>query len=482
MNCECERMPFKMRATKCRPIKVAISILSVFAVMLAMMQLVRNVNVQMRPDAVTRVNRVKSPRWFTSSTSGVSPLAADAAASIVISQIRNASIDRFCLGWDVDTDTFDIDEWWTHHPGFVIGHQNSTHQCFELEVNPEKLDFLRKVHRNQFPTECDTVLPQNLISSGWGADFNALGKGLLTALAEQKPMIVQCNPGNEKQVWQYAAARDGSNATCASKDLNCYFLPITKCKVNHSRAFQGNKTVHRRDVKEWPWVYQYLSRGQQWIRRAVVNFVDDQRPPFPPNASCTVMHVRRGDVILQKKRFTRFRGYHPISDYLNQLPKERRQPGSNIFLLTDDANAIDEAREFHSHINWHWINRTRSRGTEAEFMRHVTEPTPKDEVIAILGTFEIAKQCDAVVRGDSAFGDFIASQVVDTWRAKGRGILSLQIPEVYASEEERMKSGQALEAHIKKLRASKGANTALRMRHEKKLAGGERRLVYHIAV
>ena len=404
-----------------------------------------------------RDSSVRSRPFASPSTHEVSP----SADAIDILRIKNGSIDQFCLEWNLDM--FDVDKWWTHKPSFVIEQQNATHQCFQLEVNREKLKFLQKVYRNQFLTDCDTVLPRILRSSGWGADFNGLDEGFLNALEEKKPMMVLPNPaalksGKDSQVWQYAAAKDGSNATCPAKDLSCYFLPITKCKANHSHEYQFDTRSHRRDEKEWPWVYQYLTRGQQWIRRAVVDFVDTQRPPFPPNESCTVMHVRRGDVILRKVKFTRNRGYHPISDYLDQLPSERRQPGSNIFLLTDDANAIDEAQELHSYINWHWVNRTRSRGKEAIFMNHVTEDTPKDEVIAILGTFEIAKQCDAVVRGDSAFGDFIASQVVDSWRAKGRDILSAQIPEVFASDEERMKSDQALEAHIKELRASKGVS------------------------
>lgn len=365
-------------------------------------------------------------------------------------------MDHFCVEWDQDD--FDVDKWWSHHPGFVIEHQNTTHQCFQKEANPVKLRFLRRLHRNQFHNKCNAVLPRLLRSSGWGADFNGLGKGLLLALLAKKPMIFVPNPLKPAtMVWQYGANQDGTSATCPSKDIDCYFLPITKCPTNRSHTYDVDTSFHEVDGETWPWVYQYLTRGQQWVRRAVVTFVENQRPPFPSNESCTVMHVRRGDVIHQKSMpaSKQSRGYHPISAYLDQLPNERRQPGSNILLLTDDANAIDEALEFHSHINWHWVNRTRRRGRDAKFMHHITEPTPKDEVIAILGTFEIAKTCDAVVRGVSSFGDFINSQVMDACREKGKTFFSGLVSQEFASERDRRKSDKLLEATLKKMRAAK---------------------------
>jgi hypothetical protein len=152
------------------------------------------------------------------------------------------------------------------------------------------------------------------------------------------------------------------------------------------------------------------------------------------------------------------RGYHPISAYLDLLPNERRQPGSNVLLLTDDANAIDEAQEFHSGINWHWVNRTRKRGREGALMSHTVEATPKDDVIAILGTLEIAKQCNAVVRGASTFGDLILDQVRDAWEEMGQDIISKQLNERFANNEDRMKSDQLLQVKLEKMRANKVAS------------------------
>jgi hypothetical protein len=221
------------------------------------------------------------------------------------------SMDHFCVEWDQDT--LDIDEWWTHHPEFVIELQNTTHQCFHKEFSTEKSLFFTQVYKNQFPTECDTVVTLNLKNSGWGADFNALSRGMLAALSQNKPVVFIPDPKerNKRQVWQYAAKKDGSAATCPSKDIHCYFLPTSKCKPNQTRADQVStrklSKVDVRHTKTWPWVYQYLTRGQQWIRRAVVDFVESQRPTFSPDEACTVIHVRRGDIILQKKNAQRQR-------------------------------------------------------------------------------------------------------------------------------------------------------------------------------
>ena len=124
---------------KRNPIKVAVFCVSAYV----LISLVVKGRMRIEPEEI----RNKSPSLAASSSAnGVS-----ADANIVLSRIRSGSIDRFCLDWDPDG--FDVDQWWTHHPDFVIERQNSTHQCFQLEANPEKLDFLRKMYRNQFQAE-----------------------------------------------------------------------------------------------------------------------------------------------------------------------------------------------------------------------------------------------------------------------------------------------------------------------------------------
>jgi 2C-methyl-D-erythritol 2,4-cyclodiphosphate synthase len=91
-------------------------------------------------------------------------------------------------------------------------------------------------------------------------------------------------------------------------------------------------------------------------------------------------------------------------------------------------------------------------------MNHIAAPTPKDDVVAILGTIEIAKQCDAVVRGVSSFGDLILDQVMDAWKEKGKDIISKQLTEKFTDDQERMDSDKLLEQTLEKMRADKGAS------------------------
>jgi hypothetical protein len=88
--------------------------------------------------------------------------------------------------------------------------------------------------------------------------------------------------------------------------------------------------------------------------------------------------------------FIQNRGYHPIAAYhLDLLMEERRQAGSNILLLTDDADAIDEAQAFHPDNNWHWFKRSRYRGKPPKGMKHVVAEAPMDDVIASLGPLRL---------------------------------------------------------------------------------------------
>jgi hypothetical protein len=203
------------------------------------------------------------------------------------------------------------------------------------------------------------------------------------------------------------------------------------------------------------WAYQYLARGQSWLRREVVDFVVKEWPRFPPNETCTVIHVRRGDLILEVEN-PYARAYHAISEYLDLLPEERRVAGSNFLLLTDDANAIDEARLLHPDLNWHYFNRTRNKGPNMEFGKHNVAATPKDDVVVIMGTFELIKRCDAMVTGRSGFAGLLRDQIVDAWKEKGHEVFLALLEESFKSEEERLKSGQVIAQKLEEARAKAG--------------------------
>jgi hypothetical protein len=59
---------------------------------------------------------------------------------------------------------------------------------------------------------------------------------------------------------------------------------------------------------------------------------------------CSFVHVRRANFVLHGSQA---RTYFPISDYVNLLPSRT----DTVLLLTDDANAIAEALEFHPDIS-----------------------------------------------------------------------------------------------------------------------------------
>ena len=65
---------------------------------------------------------------------------------------------------------------------------------------------------------------------------------------------------------------------------------------------------------------------------------------FASSTVCTVIHVRRGDIVLHEETSRRYRA---IAEYVETKEVEIHD---NILLLTDDANAIGEAKKLFSEI------------------------------------------------------------------------------------------------------------------------------------
>jgi hypothetical protein len=82
-----------------------------------------------------------------------------------------------------------------------------------------------------------------------------------------------------------------------------------------------------------------------------------------------------------------------------------------VLKLTDDANAIDEALEFHHGIQWHFLNRTRFRGSEGDWEQQIPSGSPKSEVITILATLKLVQQCDKIVYGQSGFANLLVNAI-----------------------------------------------------------------------
>jgi hypothetical protein len=93
---------------------------------------------------------------------------------------------------------------------------------------------------------------------------------------------------------------------------------------------------------------------------------------------CTVIHVRRGDIVMHGKQS---RKYHAISEYLNASAKTNIQIHPNILILTDDHNAIGEAKTLYPEYHWMSIERPRWKADEGGFERQLPSNDPIFEML-----------------------------------------------------------------------------------------------------
>lgn len=342
--------------------------------------------------------------------------------------------DIFCMEWNAN-DALNrtmqpFDDWWTHHPEYIMHSENETHYCVQRDLKSVTTARMIQFYQNQFHTTCENIHMRYMWSSGWGADFHNVQCGLHQAMARYKfPLVMGFDPNVEPKTWHYSANKKGpsNNATCPQGDLTCYFLPyhgcgplqdiITKSKNDQIHIIdEGSSDCGEHDThtikSDWGWyTNQYItSRRQLWLRRAIYDY-QKQIQLFKKsgnstnnNRNCNVVHVRRADVTLHN---IDARKYYTIADYINKLPKERLQ--YPILLLTDDASAISEAKEFFPNLDFHYFNRTRHVGSSGGWEHQTPSNNPAQEVITILATFNVVQQCDAFVHGPSTFADLIWS-------------------------------------------------------------------------
>lgn len=318
---------------------------------------------------------------------------------------RSETETHFCASWEVNTD-----DWWTHHPDWDVTYENDTTFCFSRIDNPRS-EFLRQIHASQFNNNCSKVHVRNMVSSGWGADMSHLSDGLLEAYQNGRPF--QIGKRYNTSAWHYT--HFGDKAACPKKDVSCYFLPHSDCQPR--KDIEPLKTrTRRRDWIKKLWVIWYATRPQQWLRRRIYDYLHSSGPHI--ETPCTAIHVRRADVVLHSKQSRR---YFAIKEYLDAIPN--LEAGSNLLLFTDDANAIDEAHEFHPQYNWMYVNRTRFRGAEGGFESQIPSKDPVAEVVSLLAEFKLAKNCDALVHTKSGFATLLHGEMVST----GRDINRIQI-------------------------------------------------------
>jgi hypothetical protein len=304
---------------------------------------------------------------------------------------QNADAASVCFAWTQNTDL-----WWTHHPTYRIQSENNTHFCF----GPRRLQqakFFQTLYEIQFQGDCSRVTTKKMWSDGWGADLRNVLDGLIHARRTKLPFQIDRTP------WHYAAAQDVSRPVCPTMSLGCYFLPLSSC------APRPRQLPERADY--WHGVpgffnsryyYEYLTRPQQWLRKRVYDYTATLSLTVP----CVTMHVRRGDSVLGGEE-TSQREYRSIHEYVSPI----RNDPKNILLLTDDANAIAEAKRQYPAYNWMYFDRRRYRGSEGGWERHLPSDDPALEVVVILSEFRLATQCGTLVHTASNFGQLLYAEM-----------------------------------------------------------------------
>eukprot|EP00978_Attheya_sp_CCMP212_P019547 scaffold54967_cov45-Attheya_sp.AAC.1 len=271
---------------------------------------------------------------------------------------NGTSTDIVCLEWVINTDM-----WWTHNVEWAQASENETHYCYQRMHDEEKAEFFRNLYNVQFKKDCSLVTTKAMWSSGWGASFMNVQDGLLHAATESyQPMQFYSLDGS----WVYAGKKDGSKPVCPEKSLDCYFLKLSRCKPKPEMYTGGGKFIND---KLGGWAYEYATRPQAWLCRAVYNYTQSLSLTTP----CTVIHVRRCDAVLDARST---RKYHTIKEYMQRGGENITR---TILLLTDDHNAISEALSQYPDYNWIYFNRPRYRGAEGGWEGHIPSDDPKHE-------------------------------------------------------------------------------------------------------
>ena len=241
------------------------------------------------------------------------------------------------MPWDLDG----ADEWWTHHVDWEVFHEDDTHYCFRKIQNDDKAKLYLTLYKTQFEGDCSNMISKQMISSGWGADMSVVADGLMYAASVNVPVQMQ------KAKWHYATPKpydDANPSACPTKDMFCYFLPLSSCPAVEDKHdtlfFRPDRSVSSELCCNEPdrWYLEFATRPQAWLRKRVYDLVRQQSAMM--QTPCTVMHVRRADVVLHGDQSRR---YHAISEYLDASDAIEH----NVLLLTDDQNAVSEALHKH---------------------------------------------------------------------------------------------------------------------------------------
>jgi NADPH-dependent ferric siderophore reductase len=334
-----------------------------------------------------RKNHIKLPSLSLSTTS-----------TIISPECHEEFHKRYCCAssWKED-----LDDWWQQHPDWDVSRETNQTYCFSPIEDLDRAKFLREVvFPLQWRTSCHNVSAFKIINSGFSANVGLLGNAFLTAVFNNKTFVESKRKSDF--LWKYATTRYG-NATCPSQDMDCYYLPISKCKakINQHDGFDIDLVdrIGGKFGKEITWLKSYLLRPRLWMRRRIYNLLESVVPPRQP---CTAVHVRRTDVGLEPN-WKKKRHYFAIADYLKHV-----KTGDHLLLLTDDQSAVSEALEFHSkERNWTYLERKRWWGTEGGLNGHLPSGDAMQELVYIGAEIKLATYCRTLVFTRSGFAEVL---------------------------------------------------------------------------
>ncbi|CAB9504135.1 expressed unknown protein [Seminavis robusta] len=327
-------------------------------------------------------------------------------------------VDPFCVPWD--TTEMNVDEWWTHHPMWEMGPNNATHQCFQPMADEREAKLLEELYRVQFVTgDCTNMTTKRTWSSGWGADFENIVDGFFHALKTGTPVQM----GTDR--WHYAdnsvkkkQTDESLRIACPQRNMFCYFLPYSRCPPQ-DKGWEGDfLTPPAKGLEEYNWLVHYATRQQSWLRKRVSDFVQQQQANLV--APCSVLHVRRADVVFHGSHS---RKYHGIEEYLEHAQQKNMTVHKNILILTDDFNAIPEAKAKFPDYNWIYIDRPRIKSANAKWEQHLASDDPVYEMVVLQSIFRLVKQCSQLIRSSSNFGEHVKWEM----QSKGQAIEDLNI-------------------------------------------------------
>ena len=132
------------------------------------------------------------------------------------------------------------------------------------------------------------------------------------------------------------------------------------------------------------------------------------------------MHVRRGDVVLHVGQVRR---YFAIEEYMKAAMKQQLENTNNnsmtILLLTDDANAVIEAKTLYPNHTWITIDRKRYKGSQGGWEGHFPSQDPLQETIILLGTFKLVEMCNILIHTESNLAQLFYGTMITKYGKNG---------------------------------------------------------------